>query len=219
MPNIPYEAQLNRDGQRTCGAAALTMIYQSMGINIPQLSIWRVISLPDAHGGRFARTYRLAFDPLLRGLNAIAIKAIDPIRAVKQILASGCSVIMNHRLKEDTSTGHYTVALSADDNFIAFHDPQFGPAQKRSLDEMRLLWTPKYQSCEITGNFLIAIARSPTANKCNNCSTMIPKSKTCPTCLASFPLQPAVALGCIDEHCPARLWQLIVCPYCDTTCS
>lgn len=214
MP-IPFEAQLNSDGQRTCGAAALNMVYKSMGIVLSQQAVWRVISLPDALGGRFSRTYRLPFDAVLRGVHAIAFKALDPIQAVQRILATGSSVIMNHRLHEDTRYGHYTVALSANDSSIEFHDPEFGPSQKRSTVVMRALWQPKFDNCEITGNFLIAVALTPAPHTCGVCGVMSPANVTCPVCNVSFALQPAYALGCVNAGCSSRLWELVLCPYCD----
>jgi len=215
MAPVPFEEQMNSDGQRTCGAAALNMIYKSMGIVVPQEAVWRVISLPDAQGGRFARTYRLALDAMLRGVHAIAFKALDPIRAVQTILADGSSVIMNHRLREDTGYGHYTVALSANDSLIEFHDPEFGPSQKRSTVLMRALWQPKFDGCEITGNFLIAVAPTPAPYKCDVCGVPSPDNVTCPACDVSFVLQPASALGCVNAGCACRLWETVLCPYCD----
>src|SRR5258708_2258196 len=215
MAPVPFEAQMNGDGQRTCGAAALNMIYKSMGIVIPQQAVWRVISLPDAQTGRFARTYRLAFDAILRGVHAIAFKALDPIQAVQTVLAAGSSVIMNHRLQEDTGDGHFTVALSANDNSIEFHDPQFGPSQKRSTVLMRSLWQPKIDNCESSGTFLIALAPIGVPHKCSACGVSSTDSVTCPACNVSFALQPASALGCVNTMCARRLWEAVLCPYCD----
>jgi hypothetical protein len=217
MAVIPFEEQNNLEGQRTCGAAALNMVYKSFGITLPQAAIWRVISLPDAYGGRFARTYRIAFDALLRGVCAVAFKARDPIRAVQMILASGNRVIMNHRLTADTGVGHYTVALAADEDKIIFHDPQFGSAQEKPTSLMRELWQLKFTPCEITGNFLIALARNaPSSYTCNKCGVLCPVSVTCPACYLTIPLQPSTALGCWSKTCDSRLWQSLLCPFCDT---
>jgi len=215
MKTIPFEAQMNVDGQRTCGAAALNMIYKSMGLDLPQTAIWRVISLPDAHGTRYARTYRMAFDAMLRNVHAVAFRANDPIRAVRETLHSGCDVIMNHRLQNDTGYGHYTVALAADDEFIHFHDPQFGPAQKRTGENMRELWRVRHNDCEITGDILIALARNATSHACTTCGSQLPENIPCSQCLGTFSLQPAVGLGCVKNSCDGKLWQSILCPYCD----
>lgn len=218
MAAIPFEAQINRDGQRTCGAAALNMVYKSFGIVLPQEAVWRVISLPDAHGGRFARTYRIAFDAMLRGVSAVAFKARDPIQAVQMILASGGSVIMNHRLRDNTGYGHYTVALSADNEKIVLHDPEFGPAQQKPASLMRELWQPKFASCEITGNFLIALAQgAPTSCNCTACGGLSRAAVSCPACHVTIPLQPSASLGCCSSTCDSRLWEALLCPFCDAT--
>lgn len=214
MP-IPFEAQIISDGQRTCGAAALNMVYRSFGLEIPQPAIWRVISLPDAFGGRFARTYRVAFDPLLRGVHAIAFRALDPVHATQSVLSEDLRVIMNHRLSEDTSYGHYTVALAANESEIELHDPELGPSQRRSADVMRSLWQPRHANCEITGNFLIALTARPAPCTCTSCGTQVPDFCICPACHARFALQPASALGCSSARCPARLWESVLCPFCD----
>jgi hypothetical protein len=216
MTAIPFEAQINRNGQRTCGAAALNMVYKSFGIALPQEAIWRVISMPDAHGGMKGVTYRMALDALLRGVSVVAYKARDPVHAVQKILESGSSVIMNHRLSVDTGDGHYTVALAADDDKIVFHDPQFGPAQERPASLMRELWKPKYDKCEITGNFLVALAQStPASSKCITCGALCPATILCPACRLPVPLQPSTALGCCSGTCDSRLWEALLCPFCD----
>lgn len=216
MTSIPYEAQLQRDGDRTCAAAALIMVYSSFGITLPQEAVWRVVALPDGRKGLYARTNRLAFDAVARGLSAVTLKARDPIRAVREILTAGDRAIMNHRLTEDSWKGHYTVALSADDSAIVFHDPEFGPSQTRSTELMRELWTPKYSGCEITGNFLIALSnQSQSPCTCAACGASCPTAVQCCYCRLEVPLQPVAALGCTIPTCPSRLWELILCPYCD----
>lgn len=34
---------------------------------------------------------------------------------------------MNHRVREDSSSGHFTVATAAGTRAITFHDPEVGP--------------------------------------------------------------------------------------------
>jgi hypothetical protein len=219
MNAVPFEPQLNSDGQRTCGAAALAMVYGAVGLNIPQLAIWRVISLPDAHGGRFCRTYRLPLDASLRGMHAIAFKAKDPVRAVAATLASGDHAIMNHRLAEESGFGHYTVALAVSDTEIHLHDPALGPAQRMPLEAIRQLWVPKFENCEITGNFIVALATAVTSHTCATCGTKLPELVRCPACHCRFPVSPGAALGCFSVECTSRLWEQILCPYCDATFS
>lgn len=71
---------------RSCAASALNKVYHYYGLTQPQQDIWKVISQPDAHGGRYAMTYRLSFDARQRGLHVVAIKAKDPILAGRQLL-------------------------------------------------------------------------------------------------------------------------------------
>jgi hypothetical protein len=152
-----------------------------------------------------------------RGFQAIAFKAIDPIQSVQAILESGFShVIMNHRLHEKTGLGHYTVAISATEEVIEFHDPEYGPSQKQSPATMRALWLPKFPLCEITGNFIVAIAPAPIHHICKTCGLQLLEKIQCPVCLLSFSLQPVSALGCTNDACNSKFWELILCPYCDS---
>lgn len=215
MNPVPFEPQLSSYRHRTCGAAALAMVYSAVGLRVSQFEIWRVISAPDARGGIFARTYRFPFDAAKRGMRAIAFKAKDSIRAVAAILASGAYAIMNHRLSEESDLGHYTVALAVSDTGIASHDPQLGPFQRIGLEAMRKLWLPRSENCEIKGNFRVALAASSTPHACITCGTKIPEVARCPGCNNLFGLSPGAALGCMSAECASRLWQEILRPYCD----
>jgi len=215
MREIPYEKQMTANGQRTCGAAALQMIYKSFGIDLPQLAIWNAIALPDGQGGRFANTYRITLDVILRGMHAVAFRAKDPILAVEKILENNIDVIMNHRVSENVGFGHYTVAIDIGQTTIKFHDPQFGKKLTRSLNEMRSLWTPKHIPSEISGNVLIAISQNVSGHTCHVCGQSSRENIICPTCKISLSLQPVAALGCTRTGCDAKLWEFIVCPYCD----
>lgn len=216
MAQIPYEAQQNVGTSRRCAAAALNMVYRSYGLSVPQGAVWRVITVPDGLGGLFAKTYRLPFDAMLRGLSAVALKALDPIAALQTALAADVRVIMNHRQREDTGLGHFTVALHADASGVAFHDPELGPDRRLDVGTLRALWQPAHNPCEIAGNILIAVAQQPPQpGQCGACGTAVPTGMRCSECLHSFPLQPTVALGCSNAACTSRLWEVVVCPFCD----
>src|SRR5437870_2264583 len=107
--SIPYEKQADPHADRTCGAASLSMVYRSLGVPVTQQEIWSRIARPGGRGSAAGATYLIAQDALNRGLAALAIQARNPVQALRRCQEKGIRAILNHRLKEDVSTGHYTV--------------------------------------------------------------------------------------------------------------
>ena len=199
-----------------CGAAALCMVYRSLGIGGTQQELWERIARRDRHGTRAARTHLLAHDALKHGLSALIVQASDPWRVLRQCAAARICVILNHRLKTDSPLGHYTVLLGLEDRHVILHDPQFGPQRRLDRDQLLRLWLPLPQGSEIPGNTLVAFSRSGSESAdCPACSTGMPPSIPCPGCRSAIPLRPAAVLGCVAESCPGRLWRRLFCPDCD----
>ena len=217
MAEIPYEKQLDITGLRTCGAASLNMIYKSYGVDIPQISIWNVIRTPDTNNSYFAKSNRLAMDAILRGFTATIFRAIEPISAIRMIIDSGSQVVMNHRLNSETGIGHFTVALSIDEENVFFHDPEKGPNKRKSINQIKHLFMPQFSPCEITGNIVIAITQNKqTPVKCHNCGNPIQALRKCPNCKIEVPIIPISEIGCFEQSCKSsRLWETIICPFCD----
>lgn len=217
--NIPYEKQEEAHLNRMCGAAALAMVYRSFGLTVTQSEIWSGISTPDSRGGRFARTSVLCRDALGRGLKSMIVKAKDPLSVLHICSANSLRAILNHRLRSGSSLGHFTVLVNITRSFVVCHDPQFGPYRKITNNRLLDLWLPKTGYCEIGGNILIALTnRHLSRHTCRLCRTEIPDSIRCfnPRCGKTICLQPGNILGCVNEYCPERTWQLIFCPYCES---
>jgi len=199
-----------------CGAAALSMVYRSLGIGGTQQEVWERIARGDRHGTRAARTHLLAHDALEQGLAALVVQAADPWQTLTRCAAAGVRAILNHRLKADSPLGHYTVLLGVEGDEAILHDPQLGPRRRLDRAELLELWRPSARRSEIPGHTLVAFSRSgPASASCPRCGTGIPPSIPCPGCRNPIPLRPAAVLGCIEPHCPERLWQRIFCPDCD----
>src|SRR5437762_197108 len=94
---VPYEKQ---QGDHTCGAAALCMVYRAFGIECTQTEIWERVA-KARYGSKRARTYLLAADAIERGLSALVIKASEPWRILQRCHEHGVLPIINHRM--DTS--------------------------------------------------------------------------------------------------------------------
>lgn len=210
---IPYEAQ---DDPVMCGAAALSMIYRSFGSAIPQKAIWRLVAAKNQFGRFQAHTHRMAMDAIVRGFDAVTVKAKSPLHTLNAALSSEVRVIMNHRPQAASNIGHYTVAVGAEDGKIIYHDPKFGESLTIAWPDLQVLWTPIAGPCEIVGNVLVAIApRVDSASPCGSCASPIPEEISCPGCLCAVPLRPVEVIGCIHAMCPDRLCKSVYCPYCD----
>jgi Peptidase C39 family len=213
---IPYEKQADPQTSRMCGAACLAMVYRSFGKETPQAEIWPAISKPNQFGNLASTTHLMAQDALTRGFSAVAIQARHPLQALRLCHESGIRAILNHRLQNDSATGHYTVMVDLDDKGVVLHDPSFGPSRRLSQAALLGLWQPHFSNSEIVGNVLIAIAADPPAvPACQFCHTPIPPSVECPRCKNLIGLRPGAVLGCMNQNCIARMWGYICCPACD----
>ncbi|HXA04262.1 MAG TPA: cysteine peptidase family C39 domain-containing protein [Bryobacteraceae bacterium] len=216
--SIPYEKQSDAQSNRTCGAACLSMVYRSLGKEVPQSEIWPAISRQNRFGNLASTTHLMAQDALTRGFSAVAIQARHPLQVLRLCHESGIRGILNHRLQPDASAGHYSVLVDIDDKNLVLHDPFFGPSRHLSYAELLELWQPRFPNSEIVGHVLIGIAAQlPALPACQFCHTPRPIAVECPRCKKPVQLQPCTLLGCMNDSCIARMWNYLCCPSCDYT--
>ncbi len=217
-PAVPYEKQFDMQASRTCGAACLSMVYRSLGQEVPQRLIWPLIAKKNIYGSIASTTHLMAADAVTRGLSAVAIQARHPLQALRVCRDSGIRAILNHRLQPDSPAGHYTVFVDIDEVNVKLHDPYFGPSRRLTHDVFLDLWQPRLPNSEIVGNFLIGVAaESADAPACEVCHTALVKRVQCPRCKNAVSLEPLALLGCMNNACAARLWNYVCCPTCDLT--
>lgn len=216
-PAIPYEKQSETDGSRSCGAACLRMVYGSLGKDVPHAEIWPVIAKPNRFGAVSSTTYLMAQDALNRGLHAIAFQARHPLQALRLCRDAGARVVLNHRTRLDSPSGHYSVLVAMEERDVVLQDPLYGPPRRVSYADLLELWQPRSPNSEIVGNVLIAIAPKPAPEvpACEFCHVSMPPAIDCPACRKPVPLVPGGLLGCATDGCIARIWNFICCPYCD----
>jgi hypothetical protein len=214
---IPYEKQSEALTGRACGAACLSMVYRSLGMEVAQDEIWPAIAKENHLGQVSSTTYLMARDALNRGFSAVAIQAQQPLHALRVCRAAGICAILNHRVRRDSAAGHYTVLVDIDDKKVVVHDPLLGAGRSVSHAELMELWLPRGANSEIAGAVLIAICGPELApvTDCKFCRTPIPLRVDCPQCQKPTNLHPAAVLGCINLGCVARLWNWVCCPSCD----
>ena len=88
VSEIPYERQA---AGKMCGAAALHMVYASLGTPVPQWELW-----PSVTGGHeCARTRLLCADALARGLSSVILEARDPWQTLQSCQSQQARVVLN----------------------------------------------------------------------------------------------------------------------------
>ncbi len=214
--NIPYESQSQTENNRMCGAACLSMVYRSLGKDVPQNEIWEKIAKVNRFGSLASTTHLMVADALSRGFDAVAIRARHPLFALRQCRDAGIRVILNHRFHPDVpAAGHYSVLVDIGEREVTLHDPYFGPSRRLAHEKLLRLWEPG-PSSEIVGETLIAIApRRPETAACEICRTPVPAAIICPRCRKPVSLRPATSIGCIGQACVVRRWMNVCCPACD----
>jgi hypothetical protein len=214
---IPYEKQSEQLTGRSCGAACLSMAYRSLGKEVTQAEIWPAISKANRSGLISSTTHLMALDARNRGLSAVAIQARHPLQVLRICRAVGIRAVINHRVRRDSGSGHYSVLVDIDSKEVVLHDPLFGAARRLSHAELVELWLSHSPNSEVTGGVLIAIGGSatPATPSCEFCHTPMPPSVDCPRCGQPTGMQPPEVLGCIKDGCIARMWNWLCCPACD----
>jgi hypothetical protein len=203
---IPFVGQQPIDGNhRTCAAAALAMVYGSLGCGESQNSIWQRI-VTGATSTDHIATYQLARDALDRGLAAVVLRAgADPIAPLKRLLNTGWRAVVNHRLATDQRWGHFSVVVAADDRHVVLHDPQRGPHCVYSHDDWLRLWQPAAENTEATGLVVVAIARPRRS--------AVQTELVCPRCDALIQLAEDLLRTAAER--PNACWECLFCPRCD----
>lgn len=182
-----------------------------------QGEIWREISKPNRFGSVSSATHLMVAHARKRGFAAIAIQSRYPLVALMGCRENGLRAILNHRLRPDSPTGHFSVLLDVDAESVVVHDPLYGPRRRLPHAELLELWQPRFANSEIAGNVLIGLApRSSVVPRCPICQTPIPAQVACPRCGKPVALQPPDLLGCVGAaNCLGRLWNYVCCPACD----
>ena len=213
---IPFEPQRTIDGSRTCGAAALTMVYRSLGLPCEQLVVWQRVAEEIRTGVKATRTHRLALDACNQGLPAVTLQAEQPDQLLARLLQTGSRVILNHRLDPQSQLGHYSVLLRFDGHKIEIHDPHHGPNRVLPWPEFAELWKPSAEASEIIGHVLVAIGVPPRhSEEHSQCGHELPSHWTCPRCDRPIPTSPADVVRYAANGGGVPLWKRLFCPHCD----
>ncbi|HQU42529.1 MAG TPA: papain-like cysteine protease family protein [Pirellulales bacterium] len=234
--DLPYERQVNTLSTRMCGAAALCMVYRSLGLACSQEEVWPAIAPPIAEGDACARTYLLCADALRRGFAALTLQARYALPLLRTALEGEVRVIVNHRQGLNSLAGHYSVVLAVDEECVAIHDPWLGPARRLEHAEWLKLWRPGPSNREVSGNLAVFIGRhsaephaapedglprpSREPSSANNHETAweghppdVPAARGVPRCrLCEAVIPPAVPCPACRNDIPLRPSAVLGCP-------
>ena len=228
--DFPYEAQ---QGEWMCGAAALCMVYRSLGQDARQREVWQSISSKNRSGVLIGRARLMCQDAWSRGLSAVLLQAKDLWLALSDCLANDVRVILRHRFDLKSSAWHFSLVVGIDCDRALLHDPRVGPLRPMNRTEIQALAWPRqdfrhglWSTDQELGNIIVAFRHAEEeTNCCPSCGQQIPEAIGCPRCDCRIPLRPAAALGCADDGnglglpfglCPTRRWQAVLCPFCAT---
>lgn len=212
---IPFEKQQDN---HSCGPAALAMVYRSLGKVVAQNEIWPEIRQKEGSGRWGSRTYLVCQDALRRGLAGLIIQARQPAwNLLDQCHRHRLRVIINHRLRPDKTSRHFSVLVAVNDDEIVIHDPLHGPEQHHGREAFLELWAPNARG-HAAGHIVVALAEpgGRPIPPCPACGREVPAEIRCRVCGKGTQLEPAAALGCADPACPAAVWKRLFCTNCDT---
>lgn len=168
---IPYERQIQRPGERTCGAAVLSMLYRSFGVSVNQVTVWEELRQYSSDRTR-ARTCHLTRHLLEHGFSAVAARLREPETFVFGDFPS-VRMIVVHRIRRESDKGHFSlfVGVDRDRRTVFLHDPQVGPHREIDVGELLELWTPPSPGCEITRNIVVIVSAAQSGpTECRKCS-------------------------------------------------
>ncbi len=218
---IPYERQHDSHNNRTCGAAALTMVYRSLGLSCAQNELWDQIKSVDSFGGFYSKAHKLCLNSLEKGFDSVCFSAKDPIKAIKFCSKYSINCILGHRQFIGSKFAHFTVLVYVKDEAVFIHDPELGSKKGRNREVLfgellDLFKSDISQGDYIAENLIIVITnKKANINKCNSCDENFPKIINCPNCNKLIPLSPSLIFGCFNPSCLENNIKNLYCPFCD----
>jgi len=201
------EAKLN-------GASALKMLLDTLGYKRDISTIWNAVANNKGTG---CRTVALACYALYVGASAVIIRTQQPKTNLFANVKNNIYTLVNIRLNAESGYGRFAIVEYVDKGNVFLCDPMYGQHYAISWKNFLQLWEPPSEGwSEVTGRIFIAITRhSIEQYNCPICNFPIPLQIVCPNCKQIINLSPLSTLGCINHNCNEKLWEHIICPYCD----
>lgn len=133
---IPFYKQ---ETKYTCGAAAMRMALEHVGINKSEKQLIRLLRTNKVIG-----TWSKAFPLLAEKYRLVyTVKRKSSIRDLKEYQKKGFAIIICYFYAPE-KVGHFSVLKRIDKKFIYFLDPQFGPKHRYPLSYFKKIWKSSY---------------------------------------------------------------------------
>ena len=142
-----------QETEYTCGAAAMRMVLESIGINRSEKEIAKLLKTNKIRG-TWHKNFPIVAEKYK--LNCI-VRRNARISDLKKLQKENYSIILCYYCPAE-KVDHYSLLRKIDSRFIYFWDPWFGPNHKYSLNHFNKIWKsdPKYEKEK---KWLIAMKR------------------------------------------------------------
>lgn len=163
---------IKQTAETTCGAAALSMIYQFYGLKMEtEAKIWDRLKEPRHlnPSEEFIQTSKLAEDAKKNGFYYIIGQAVwnnleKSVALLEEFLRIEAPIIVCQKFTKDSVIGHFRIVMGIEDDSIILNDPsseeEFSVMSKSDFFEM-------WQKCsdEVIGGQFVAILDSKQAKQ------------------------------------------------------
>jgi len=119
--DIPHIKQ--PDGSFRCGAVCLEMLLDYLGMHVDQEIIWRSVSAKVDTPSPDCRINKMVLFARSRGLDAVAVSALFPLKIVEACLPLGIFPIVRYRSAAYREGWHFSLAVGFSDAGIHLNDP------------------------------------------------------------------------------------------------
>lgn len=210
--NFPHEFQ---EAPYACGAAAFTMAYRSLGHDVLQKDVLKIVTFILRTGKPACLIWLEILDSLSRGFDTLHVRAVNPLEMLRSCIKNNVRVIMHQRAYLLSEVGHATLVTGLDEENVYQHCPALGPNQATKHNHLLELLASVGNMNPSWANRFTLMA-NPISDKysCKICGEKIPEFVACPHCHKIIRLSPAAPLGCFEELCIGRAWMDITCPWC-----
>lgn len=163
-----------KQGRETsCGAAALAMIYQSLGKNrLTEDVLWEKLSVerPNAQvGERYLRTLPMAESAKEFGFSyfwglAVLNNRKNALQPIREFVSRSIPVVVCQKVSEENHWGHFRVVVGVGKSFVELHDPAKDKMEKMPISRFMELWG-QTSNDEVLGGEFFAIFKPKKLNR------------------------------------------------------
>ncbi len=169
---IPH---IKQSQETTCGAAALSMVYQYLGHDDQtEKTIWKRLKIPrpNTKNHFYLKTFDMARDGQKQGFSYFIAQAVlnssnFALQPIREFLSLSIPVIVCQRISKVNQWGHFRVITNVENNNITLNDPMNDKGETViSIENFMSLWK-KNDNGEVIGGQFFAIFNKGRIKKNN----------------------------------------------------